>query len=157
MRNRPSSRLAKEEVARKRADAGARQALQQVAKRIEALDALAPIVMAGVSELHRQRQSLERELGERTASRDQAEAAIGSLPSENTLPRQMLSEAVVEWTEAVDAAAERIDVVKRAVAAFELAQNRLSSLATATASQRPRDHPAHRGRDALSVVRGGVF
>ena len=121
-------RLAKEEGARKRADARARHALQQVAKRIEALDALAPIVVAGVSELHRQRQSLERELGERTASRDQAAAAVGSLPSENTLRRQMLSEAVVEWTEAVDAAAERVDVAKGAVAAFELAQNRLSSL-----------------------------
>ena len=121
-------RLSKQEVARKREDARARQALQQVAKRIEAIDALAPIAGAGVSEFHRERQSLERQLGERTAFLAEAEAAVGSLPSEETLRRKMLSKAVVEWTAAVGAADERIDAAKRALAAFELTQNLLSSL-----------------------------
>ena len=121
-------RLSKEEVARKRDDARARQGLQQVTKRIEAIDALAPIVGAGVSELHRERQSLEWQLGERTAFLAEAEAAVGSLPSEKTLRRKMLSKVVVEWTEAVGAADERIDAAKRALAAFELTQNLLNSL-----------------------------
>ena len=120
-------RLSEEEVARKRDDARARQGLQQVTKRLEAIDALAPIVGAGVRELHRERQSLERQLGERTAFLAEAEAAVGGLPSEETLRRQMLSKAVVEWTEAVGAADERIGAAKRALAAFELTQNLLSS------------------------------
>ena len=121
-------RLSKEEVARKRDDARARQGLQQVTKRIGAIDALAPIVGAGVRDLYRERQSLERQLSERTPFLAEAEAAVGSLPSEQTLRRKMLSKAVAEWTEAVGAAEERIDAAKRALAAFELTQNLMSSL-----------------------------
>ena len=121
-------RLSKEEAARKHDDARARKGLQQVAKRIEAIDALAPIVGAGVSELNQERRSLERQLGERTAFLAEAEAAVASLPSEKTLGRKMLSKAVVEWTEAVGAADERSDAAKRALAAFELTQSVLSSL-----------------------------
>ena len=78
-------RLSKEEVARRRDDARARQGLQEVTKRIEAIDALAPIVGAGVRDLYRERQSLERQLSERTPFLAEAEAAVGSLPSEQTL------------------------------------------------------------------------
>ena len=121
-------RLSKQELARKRDDVRARQRLQQVTKRLEVIDALAPIVGAGVGELHLKRHSLERELGERTTFLAEAEAAVGSLPSEKTLRRNMLSKAVVEWTEAVGAADKRIDAAKKALAAFELTQNLLSSL-----------------------------
>ena len=82
-------RLSKEEVARKRDDARARQGLQQVTKRIGAIDALAPIVGVGVRDLYRERQSLERQLSERTPFLAEAEAAVGSLPSEQTLRRKM--------------------------------------------------------------------
>ena len=123
------NRSSKEEVARNRDDAQAKNRLQRVTRRIEAIDALAPIVGAGVSKLHRERQSLERQLGERTAFLAEAEAAVASLPPSNTaLRRKMLSEAVVEMTEAVGPANERVDAAKRALAAFELTQNLLSSL-----------------------------
>ena len=121
-------RLSKQEVGRMREDARTRQALHQVTKRNEAIDALAPIVGAGVSEFHRERQSLERQLGERTAFLAEAEAAVGNLPSDETFRRTMLSKAVVEWTAAVGAADVKIDAAKRALAAFELTQNLLNSL-----------------------------
>ena len=121
-------RLSKEDVVRKRDEARVRQGLQQVTKRIEAIDALAPIVGAGVRDLYHERQSLERQLSEQTAFLVETEAAVGSLPSEQTLRRKMLSTAVAELTEVVGAADERIDAAKRALAAFELTQNLLSSL-----------------------------
>ena len=121
-------RLSKEEVARKHDDARARQGLQEITKRIEALDALAPIVGAGVRDLYRERQSLERQLSERTPFLAEAEAAVRSLLSEETLRQKMMSKAVTEWTEAVRAAAERIDAAKKALAEFESTQNLLSSL-----------------------------
>ena len=120
--------LSKEELARKRDDARARQGLRQVTKRIEAIDALAPIVGAGVSDLHRRRQLLERQLSEQTTFLTEAEAAVGTLPSEQTLRRMMLSKAVAEWTKAARAADERLDAAKRALAAFEATQNHLISL-----------------------------
>ena len=121
-------RLAKEEVARKRDEVRARHDLQQVTKRKEAIDALASIVGAGVADLYRERQSLERQLGERTGLLPDAEAAVGSLPSEKTFRRKMLATVVAESTEAVRAADERIGAAKRALAAFELNQTRLRSL-----------------------------
>ena len=74
--------LSKEEVECRRDDVRTKQSLRQVAKRIEAIDALAPIVGAGVRDLYRERQSLERQLSERTAFLAEAEAAVASLPSE---------------------------------------------------------------------------
>ena len=121
-------RLSKEEVARKRDDARARQSLRQVTERMEAIDALAPIVRADVRNIYRQRESMERQLSERTALLAEAEVAIGSLPSERSLRRKMLSKAVAEWTEAVGMADERIDAAKRTLATFERTQNVLSSL-----------------------------
>ena len=121
-------RLSKEEVARKRDDARARQGLLQVTKRMEAIDALAPIVRAGVRDIYRQRQTMERQVSERTALLAEAEVAIGSLPSGQNLRQKMLSKAVAESTEAVGAADERIDAAKRALATFERTQNVLSSL-----------------------------
>ena len=121
-------RLAKDEVARKGADVRARLGLQQVTKRIEAIDALAPIVGAGVSNLYRERQSLDRQLGERTAVLPEAEAAVRSLPSDKAPRRKMLSAVLAESTEAVGRADERIGAAKEALAAFELNQTRLSSL-----------------------------
>ena len=44
----------------------------------------------------------------------EAEAAVRSLLSEETLRQKMMSKAVTEWTEAVRAAAERIDAAKKA-------------------------------------------
>ena len=121
-------RLTKEEMARNRDDAQARQHLQQITRRMEAIDALAPIVQAGVRESYRQRQSLERQVNERTASLAEAEAAIGNLPAEQDLRQKMLSKAVAEWTEGVGAVRDRVNAAKRAVATFERTQTALSSL-----------------------------
>ena len=121
-------RLAKEEVACKRDGARARYSLQQVTKRLEASDALAPIVGAGVSALYRERQALEQQVGERTAFLAEAEAAVGRVPSEQTFRRQTLSRAVAESTEAVGAADERSAAATMALAALEGSQTRLSSL-----------------------------
>ena len=120
--------LSKEEVARSRDSARARQRLGQVAKRMEAIDALAPIVGAGINDLDRRRQSLEREVSERTSFLAEAEATVGSLPSEQTIRGGMLSEASAEWTRAVGGADEGLDAAKRALAEFEATQNHLSSL-----------------------------
>ena len=121
-------RLAKEEVARNLDDVRTRHDLQQVAKRIEAIDGLAPIVRAGVINLYRERQSLERQLGEQTPYLSEAEAAVDSLPFDDTLRRKMLSTAIAESTEAAGRAEKRIGAAKRELAAFELNQTRLSSL-----------------------------
>ena len=121
-------RLTKEEMARNRDDAQARQNLRQIARRLEAIDALAPIVQAGVRESYRRRQSLELQVNERTASLAEAEAAIGKLPAEQELRRKMLSKAVAEWAEGVGAVRDRVNAAKRAVATFERTQTALSSL-----------------------------
>ena len=120
--------LSKKEIARRRDDARAKHGLRQVTKRMEAINMLAPIVGAGVSDLDHRRQLLERQLSERTSVLAEAEAAVGSLPSEQTLRREMLSEAVAEWTKAVGTADERLDSAKRALAEFESTQKHLSSL-----------------------------
>ena len=120
--------LSKNEIARRRDSARARQGLGQLTKRVESIDALAPIVGAGINDLERRRQSLERELSERTSFLAEAEAAVGGLPSEQTIRGGMLSEASAEWTRAVGGADERLDAAKRALAEFEATQNHLSSL-----------------------------
>ena len=128
MRNRPSIACRRRRSHASATTQGPEQGLQEVTKRIEAMDALAPIVGAGVRDLYRERQSLERQLSERTPFLAEAEAAVGSLPSEQTLRQKMLSKAVAGWTEAVGAAEERNDAAKRALAEFERTQNLLSSL-----------------------------
>ena len=120
--------LSKKEVARRRGSARARQGLGQVTKRMKAIDALAPIVGAGINDLDRRRQSLERELSERTSFLAEAEAAVGSLPSEQTIRGGILSEASTEWTKAVEGTDGRLDAAKKALAEFEATQNHLSSL-----------------------------
>ena len=121
-------RLAKEAVARSLDDVRARHDLQQAAKQIEALEALAPIVRAGVSSRYHELQSLERQLGEQTAHLSEAEAAVGGLTFDDTLRRKMLSTAIAESTEAIGGAEKRVAAAKRALAAFELNQTHLSSL-----------------------------
>ena len=121
-------RLSKEENARKRDDARSKQRLQQVTKRLEAIEELAQVEGAGVSELYRKRQSLERQLGERTTSLSEAYVAVRSLPSESALRPKMLSNVVIEWTETVQAAEKKCAQAKNALEALELGQNLLSSL-----------------------------
>ena len=121
-------RLAKQDIARKRDEVRMRRALQQVAKRIEAINALAPIVAAGVRDLHLERRALERQLRELTVALPEAEAAVGGLPSDATLRPRTLSTVVTEATEAVERMDERIQAAKEALAEFELGQTRLSSL-----------------------------
>ena len=120
--------LSEKEIARNRDSARARQALRQVTRRMEAVDALVPIVGAGVNEFDRRRQSLERELSERASLLAEAESAVGGLPAEETTRRLMLSEALAEGTSAVDAADAGLEVAKAALAEFETAQNHLTSL-----------------------------
>ena len=121
-------RLSKEESSRKRNDARYRQHLQQVTKQLEAIEALAQLVGAGVSELYRKRHSLERRLSERPALLSEAEIAVRSLPSESALHRKMLDSVVIEWTEVVRAAEKRFVEAKNALEALERNQNLLSVL-----------------------------
>lgn len=120
-------RLTEEELTRKREDARFKQLLERVARRLESIEELTQVVGAGVSELHQKRQSLEHQLGEQTALLPQAAAAIGNLPSESALQRKMLSNVLIEWTEAVRAAETKFADAKNALAALELTQNVLSS------------------------------
>jgi DNA repair protein SbcC/Rad50 len=121
-------RLSEEEAARKREDAQAHLRLQELEKRIDALEALVPVVAAGVGELHRKRQALERQLRDRAASLAAAEAVAPNLPSDKSHRRKMLLRVVTEWAEMVRAAAERLDTAQKRLAAFERTQNLLSSL-----------------------------
>jgi DNA repair protein SbcC/Rad50 len=121
-------RFAEEEAVRKRDDAQAKLQLQQLSARLEALDLLGPLVAAGVTELRRRQHELERQLGESTPSLAEAATAATSAPSDHVHRQKTLAQAVVEWTQAVRVAHERVHTVKNAVTAFELAQNVLSSL-----------------------------
>ena len=120
--------LSKMEVVRTRNSARATQAGVRVTERIEAIDALAAIVGAGVNELDRQRRSLERELSERTSFLSGADAAVGRVPSERNVRSEKLSEALAEWANMVELADERVDAVRAELAEFEAKQNQLSSL-----------------------------
>jgi exonuclease SbcC len=120
--------ISTEESARKGEDARTRQRLQELDRRLEALEGLAPIIGAGVGELHRKRERLERQLAERTAALTEAEAAANSLASDKALGRMMLSRAVSEWTEQVSVANGRAKDAKQALIAFERTQGLLTSL-----------------------------
>jgi energy-coupling factor transporter ATP-binding protein EcfA2 len=120
--------LSKQDAARKREEAQARPRFQELTKRIEALDELGLIVGAGVGELHRKRLALEREVTKRTSSLAEVESAAVSLPADKAIRRKMLSRAVKEWTEQVGEADELAEAARKALAAFELTQNLLSSL-----------------------------
>ena len=120
--------LSKKEVARSRDGARARHAVARVTARLEAIEALAAIVGAGLNELDGRRQSLERELSERTSLLEEAEAAVGRAPSHRHVRSRRLSEAVVEWAELVELADAQVDAVKAELAEFEAKQNQLSSL-----------------------------
>lgn len=121
-------RLSKEEIERKRNEAQVKHQLQQIVKRIEAADALAPLVSAGVSELHRRRQALERQLGGRTSALAEAEAAVAMVRADKAHRRTMLSRAVADCSEAVRTATGRIEAAKKALAALERTQTIVSSL-----------------------------
>jgi hypothetical protein len=121
-------RLSKEDTSREHEHAQARLRLQVLTKRVETLDSLVPIVGAGVGELHRKAQSLERQISDQTPVLAQAEAAAASLPPDTGLRSMLLSRAVREWTDQVQAAAERTDAARNALTVFERAQNLLSSL-----------------------------
>jgi hypothetical protein len=94
-------RLSKEDASREQQHIQARLRFQVLTKRMETLDTLAPLVGADVGELHRKRQSLERQISDRTSVLAEAEAAAASLPPDNASRRMMLSRAVREWTDQV--------------------------------------------------------
>ena len=121
-------RLSTQEHTRRRENVRSRQRLERVTKRLEAIETLAQVVGSGVSELHRKRQSLERQLRDRAALLSEAEAAVRDLPSESSIRREMLSIVAIEWTKAVRTAEERFTQAKNALQALELTQNILSSL-----------------------------
>jgi exonuclease SbcC len=120
--------LSKEDGAREREHVQVKLQFQALTKRVEALEALAPMVTTGVGELYRTRESLERQIAERTSVLAEAEAAAASLPLDSALRGMMLARAVKEWTEQVLVADERTDNARRTLAAFERTQNILSSL-----------------------------
>lgn len=120
--------ISTEESARKGEDARTRQRLQELDRRLEALEGLAPIIGAGVGDFHRKRETLERQLAERTVALTEAEAAANSLASDKSLGRMMLSRAVSEWTEQVSVAEGRAKDAKQALIAFERTQGLLTSL-----------------------------
>ena len=126
--------LAKEAAARQSHHLHAKRALQAVSRRLDAINALAPIVGAGVHKLHRERQMLERRLGERRADLAEAEAAVGRLPSDKALRRGPLSVVMSNATETARRADERLGATQRELASFERNQTRLSSLRQALRS-----------------------
>ncbi len=120
--------LSNEDVARKQEENQTRVRLQALSKRLEMIDALAPIVGAGVGELHRKCETLERRIGERSTTLAEAEAAVSTLAPNKALRRMALSRALTEWTEQVRSADERSEAARTALAALEHTQNILRSL-----------------------------
>jgi hypothetical protein len=121
-------RLSDEDIARKQEGTQARLRLDALNKRLEAIDALSPLVGAGVEQLHRKRSSLERRIAERSAVLAEAEAAVLTLTQNEPLSRMVLSRALVEWAEQVRSLDERAEAARKALTALEHAQHILSSL-----------------------------
>ena len=121
-------RLSDEDIARKQEGTQARLRLDALNKRLEAIDGLSPLVGAGVEQLHRKRESLERRIAERSAVLAEAEAAVLTLTQNEPLSRMVLSRALVEWAEQVRSVDERAEAARKALTALEHTQHILSSL-----------------------------
>jgi DNA repair exonuclease SbcCD ATPase subunit len=102
--------------------------LNDLTRRIEAMDEFLPMVAAGVIENHQRLETLEREAGEIERTLSEAEAAVTDLPSDKALHQLPLSKAVREWTEQIQRTDKTIGDAKKQLAALERAQSILVSL-----------------------------
>ena len=73
--------------------------LSGVTKRIDAIDAVIPMVAVGIPQLHQRRESLEKTVSAIEATLPEAETAVATLPSDAAFRRQSLSKALRDRTE----------------------------------------------------------
>lgn len=102
--------------------------LSGVTKRIEAIDAVIPMVAVGIAQLHQRRESLEKTVSAIEATLPEAETAVATLPSDPAFRRQSLSKALRDRTEAIKQADKAIDQTRGALALLERNQSILVSL-----------------------------
>jgi len=121
-------RLSNEDVARKEEEGRTRVHLQALSRRLEAVDALSPIVASGLGELYHKRESLERRIGDRSTILAKAEAAVSALAPKKGLRQMVLFRALAERIELVRSTDQRIEAARKALVAFEHSQNILRSL-----------------------------
>jgi exonuclease SbcC len=120
--------LKEEAAVRTRSDKRATIRLRQIAKRMEALEALAPLVAAGITELVQRARALEDQINKQTPNIAAAEAAAANVPTDPIVRSQRLSVIKQQWTAAARTASIRMDSTARALTAFERTQKALISL-----------------------------
>jgi exonuclease SbcC len=116
-----------EDALRTREGVTGRHRLQELSARMQALDALVPLVASRVREIDQTRSALERQLSQRTASLAEAQEAVARLPSDVDRG-QVVSDLIATWMDQVRIASARIDSSKKALSAFERTQSRFSTL-----------------------------
>jgi DNA repair exonuclease SbcCD ATPase subunit len=116
-----------EDALRTRESAAGRRRLQKLSARVEALDALVPLIASRVSEIAKTRATLEMQLSQQMGSLAEAEEAVARLPSDVD-QEQALSDLIATWIDQVRIVSARIDSSKKALSAFERAQSTLSTL-----------------------------
>ncbi len=102
--------------------------LSNVTKRAEAIDALIPLVVVGIAQLHQTRESLERRASAIEATLSKAEAAVATLPSDTAFRRLSLARALRDRTAAINQAEKTIDQTTGALGLLERSQSTLVSL-----------------------------
>jgi DNA repair protein SbcC/Rad50 len=120
--------LLEEAKLRTRDDTKVKLDLQQIAKRLEAVDALTPPVAAGVYEAYHRAHALENQIGSRPSTIASAEAAVARVPTDSAIRAAKLSATIEKWNEIVRVAFARVEAGAKAVSAFESTQNLLKSL-----------------------------
>ena len=102
--------------------------LSSVTKRIEAIDAVIPMVAVGIAQLHQRRESLEKRVSAIEATLPEAETAVATLPSDAAFRRLSLSRALRDRIEAIKQSDKAIEQTRAALASLERNQSILVSL-----------------------------
>jgi len=120
--------LAATDRAQREERARATARLNELTKRMEAMDMMAGIVAAGVAELHAKKEVLERQMSEIQATLSEAELAVTGLPPDKTFRELPLSRAVRDWTERMELAERATEDSRKALTSLERTQGILVSL-----------------------------